>query len=396
MTVYQVAIIGGGVSGCATALSLCRNLPEVSCLVIDNANPLMFKIGESLPPESGRILQYLDPSLTDSLSRMVSRGEHTVCTGNASAWSSPILEERHAIMNPFGHGLHLNRAAFDELLRNSVRDVGSRKRSASAFTIATFKGVRKGSDGIWNIEIDVDGEKDLVRAEWVIDATGRKASVATKVDSRINSRSPLLAFYGIFISESYEEVQGNDNDRRTLIEAAIDGWWYSSLICHNPCTRIVVFHTLPTHPSAKSSRRSAGFLDQLQASSTHISDIITKWDYRLQKGYPCCTAAGSSTLDRAYNSSQRWAAVGDAAMAFDPLSSQGMMTALEMGTYIGLQLAQRLSKEITDDEFDRNLGETYAQVQAEYEKNRTYYYSIVKRFSEEMFWKNVVGDTATN
>ena len=55
---------------------------------------------------------------------------------------------------------------------------------------------------------------------------------------------------------------------RTLIEATPDGWWYTSLISHKPNNnRIVVFHTLPYHPAAKSSRRSDGFLDSITGES---------------------------------------------------------------------------------------------------------------------------------
>ena len=178
---------------------------------------------------------------------------------------------------------------------------------------------------------------------------------------------------------------------RTLIEATPDGWWYTSLISHKPNNnRIVVFHTLPSHPAAKSSRRSDGFLDRLHDSTTHISSIISKWDYTIQRGYPHCTAAGSSHLEITCEAVEKWVAVGDAAMAFDPLSSQGIMTALEIGIYVGLKLSQHIEDDGTDADFDQNVRDSYMQVRKDYEKHRTYYYSIVKRFPGEMFWENVV------
>jgi len=143
------------------------------------------------------------------------------------------------------------------------------------------------------MEDDKEVRKSFV-AKWVVDATGRKASVATKLGNKIISSNPLLAFYAVFVaSESDSDIPGtSDNDMRTLIEATPDGWWYTSLISHKPNnTRIVVFHTLPSHPAAKSSRRSEGFLDRLHDSTSHISSIISKWDYTIQKGYPHCTAA---------------------------------------------------------------------------------------------------------
>jgi flavin-dependent dehydrogenase len=143
------------------------------------------QIGESLPPESGRLLQYLHPSLPKHLSSRVESGLYTSCTGNASVWSSSVLEERHAIFNPFGHGLHLNRANFDELLKNTVINCTSVSESTNSrlfFEKGKFKGIHRNEKGLWIVEIE-DGKevrKSFV-AKWVVDATGRKASVATKV-----------------------------------------------------------------------------------------------------------------------------------------------------------------------------------------------------------------------
>ena len=142
------------------------------------------QIGESLPPESGRLLQYINESLSKQLSSRVESGIYTSCTGNASAWSSSVLDERHAIFNPFGHGLHLNRADFDEVLRNTVvvNCTSESNNSRFFFEKGRFKGIYKNEKGLWNVEME-DGKemrKSFV-AKWVVDASGRKASVATKV-----------------------------------------------------------------------------------------------------------------------------------------------------------------------------------------------------------------------
>jgi len=387
---FDVVIIGGGLAGCSTALSLLRNATGVSCLIIDDTNPSSFKIGESLPPESGRLLHYLHPSLPKKLSSQVELGLHTTCTGNASAWSSSLLEERHAIFNPFGHGLHLNRAGFEELLRDTVTKCALESNSRVILQKASFKSIQKDAAGIWAVEVEANGKRKNVTAKWVVDGTGRKASVASKIGIKSVSSDPLLAFYAVFIAPEFDGHPGaGDNDRRTLIEATADGWWYTSLISHKPPTRIVVFHTLPTHSAAKPSRRAEGFLERLHDTTTHISSIISQWDYAIQGGFPRCTAAGSSHLEKTCDAGERWVAVGDAALAFDPLSSQGMMTALEMGIYVGLKLSQHMENKTTDEEFEQDVSDAYRGVRQEYEKHRAYYYSVVKRFQGEVFWDNV-------
>ena len=162
------------------------------------------KIGESLPPESGRLLQYLHPSLPKQLSSRVESGVYTSCTGNASAWSSSVLEERHAIFNPFGHGLHLNRADFDELLRNTVvvNCTSESNNSRFLFEKGRFKSIFRNEEGLWNVEIEDDKEvRKIFVAKWIVDATGRKASVATKVRFFFTINFTIFTYYGHGLAE---------------------------------------------------------------------------------------------------------------------------------------------------------------------------------------------------
>ena len=83
-------------------------------------------------------------------------------------------------------------------------------------------------------------------------------------------------------------------------------------------------------------------------------------------------------------------------MAFDPLSSQGMMTALEMGCYVGTVLAGLLNEDEGEEQLElqaeaagKELEGMYRRVREEYEKNRAYYYGIVGRFRGEEFWNHV-------
>ena len=85
-------------------------------------------------------------------------------------------------MNPFGSGWHLDRAAFDESLRERVRfvcDDGVIDRNK--VVKGKFAGVRKDERG-WIVTAE---ESELkvkeYRSKWLVDASGRKASVARKV-----------------------------------------------------------------------------------------------------------------------------------------------------------------------------------------------------------------------
>jgi len=133
-----------------------------------------------------------------------------------------------------------------------------------------------------------------------------------------------------------------DGDHRTLIEATETGWWYTSQLSNN--TRVVVYHTDDIDPSSKRARKREGFLELLHNDTTHISQIMIENDYclLLDSNFPRCTAACSSYLEPSADEIACWTAVGDAAMAFDPLSSQGMITALRMGCSVGKMLGRNV------------------------------------------------------
>lgn len=338
-------------------------------------------------------------------------------------------------MNPFGHGWHLNRSAFEELLRETaINGAQSDDHPLCGLVKGRMTQIDRNVDGTWILSASVPLDSTSLatfHGRWIVDATGRKASVATKVSvqlswavsaynrrctksrilqlgARIVKFDPLLAFYAVFeactLSSASSNAQDTDTDHRTLIEAIPEGWFYSSLVpSYSPAdcitTRVVVFHTHPSHPAAKVARRRDGssFLDLVHGSTTHISSILRDHAYELPPGgqAPVCTAAGSSYLDKPCDMKERWNAVGDAAMAFDPLSSQGMMTALEMGYCVGTLLGAHLLQTDTDGSYmyaggDTGLEQIYSRVRGEYNVHRAYYYSLgKKRFPNEQFW-NIV------
>ena len=81
--------------------------------------------------------------------------------------------------------------------------------------------------------------------------------------------------------------------------------------------------------------------------------------------------------------------MGDAVMAFDPLSSQGM-TALEMGYYVGMVLAVLVRSDHQEGDVNSQVEEMYRRVREGYERRRAYYYGLVERFRDEFFWNTII------
>ena len=242
--------------------------------------------------------------------------------------------------------------------------------------------------------------------------------LANKIGAKTRKHSDLLAFYIVFHRVDPDSEETDDNDTRTLIEAAPCGWWYSARLPHG--RRLVMYTTSPSNPTARVARTAAGFLDMLHSDTVHISRSLYEDPTQHapaadpQRGIPLyeippgtkftrCTTAASSILDpyaswepqspcggggglRDDQQGRGWCAVGDAALAFDPLSSQGIITALNAGAFLGSVLVRHLNPSAADgsclggNAVVQEIHQGYERVREKYEEGRAYYYRIVRRF----------------
>ena len=97
---------------------------------------------------------------------------------------------------------------------------------------------------------------------------------------------------------------------------------------------------------------------------------------------PEITAANSARLD--HMTGDGWIAAGDAAISFDPLSSQGIFNALYSGLKAGRALESHLSgKPSALELYDRHLTSIYDA----YFQNCTMFYRYERRWPASTFWK---------
>ncbi|WP_019071994.1 NAD(P)/FAD-dependent oxidoreductase [Streptomyces hokutonensis] len=324
---YDVVVAGGGPAGCAAAIALAGAGRTVLLADAGTGPP---KVGETLVP-AGRVLLG-DLGVAD---RVLGSG-HLPCYGSLSAWGSADLHAVDFINDPHGHGWHLDRRLFDRRLRDASRAAGAEVAEGTA-----VRGTARRPDGSWTLALrggtgpadapGAGGER-TVRCRWVIDATGRAAAIAVRCGARRWVRDRLAALY------AHLETDALDTDRRSLVESDEDGWWYTA---PQPSGgRLVAYFTDTDLPAAPYTARH--FHRRLPATR-HVS----RWTHR--HGHPPAppaaprrAAAHTAHLDRVYGDG--WTAAGDAAIAFDPLSSQGVLTALYTGMGAGLAVDAHLSR----------------------------------------------------
>lgn len=116
---HDVVVVGAGPAGSATALRLTHH--GIGRVLLANAGGFDgFRIGESIPPDTGLLLDELG-LLPGFLAQC-----HERCLGSCSSWGDDALGYNDFVTNPYGNGWHLDRSRFDAFLAHQAAERGAR------------------------------------------------------------------------------------------------------------------------------------------------------------------------------------------------------------------------------------------------------------------------------
>ena len=318
MEYFDVVIIGGGPAGSTSAITLSRLGHKV--LLYDEIRPNKLRIDESLPSGTQQLLHKL------VIMEQFLKESYMISYGNVFAWGSPKLETADFILNPYRNGWQINRINFNMFLQRIAQNVGTNIHVGKANVM--FSGDE------WCV-VDETSQYDDVKCRWIVDASGRNSIISKKYGANKTHTDKLIAFVSFLDSNTKE-----DQDTRTLIESVSNGWWYTALI--QPKKRVIVFLTDADLVDNSKMVSYDGFVATIN-KTLHISKIVKEKEYIFQDSIQG-TNAGSSYLDKYMG--QNWIAVGDAAMSFDPISSQGILNAMYTG--ISLVLHEETFEAVCD------------------------------------------------
>lgn len=355
----DVAVLGGGPAGAAVALALLDR--GYSAVVIERSDYCGVRIGETLVPGVRPILANLgiwDRFLAE---------KHSPSFAIRSVWGGDHPHDNSFIFNPYGAGWHVDRARFDAMLIRCAQEAG-----AIVYRKARLLSCETRKSGNWKLEIACDDRRQRFKTGFLVDATGRASHVARRQGARRLIWDRLIGI-AIFFSLPPDESVG---DSSTLIEAMEDGWWYSAEL---PDSRLVVAYMTDADLYARDRAQSTEYWPRQLRRTAHTRARVKR--YARSSG-PHVFPANSSRLNRMANGN--WLTIGDAAMAFDPLSGQGVLKALQSALHATEAIEQYFIG-------NRSAFQDYAVVVerdfGSYLSMRGAFYGREQRWPQSIFWQ---------
>ena len=329
-------------------------------LLVDSRDAPWVRIGESLAPAARRLFE--DMRLWDEF-----QGEsHAPCNGVCSVWGTPEPAMNDGLRDLDGPGWHLDRLRFDDWLRR----VAVRRGAALLIPARPGHIVRDGDR--WQLDLVIGDRRVPVRARMLVDAAGRGSTVARGLGARRMVQDRLVCgwLHG-------DELPGRQSGL-THIEAEPDGWWYTAPL--PGLRRVVAFYTDSDLPAADIAAHRDGLLRCLSDRGS-LATVLAGSGFAASATGGFCAAHGSVLMPAADDG---WLSVGDAAMSFDPLSSQGLFNSL----YTGLAAAEAADRYLGgDDGAPGGYRRMLVSVWTAYRTHLHAWYGLERRWAERPFWK---------
>ena len=333
-------------------------LPQLRIALVDAGRVTPFRIGESVPPTIKPFLDQL------GLGTFFQNDGHEPAFRTFSAWGQPELISNEFFLYVHNKGWRLDRARFDRMLRTEAELRGAIPLTAVITALIL-------DQNSWRINC---GQAGTISARFVVDATGRSATLSRLLGLKPVKHDSLLACAVFFEQHEQKDLPGAD---AAVVESCREGWWYTVPLPERRRVAMLITDTdLAQHLRVS---HYAAWQDCLE-KTRHIQPLLAT---ARPLSLPLFWSAASLYFDS--TSQANMLAVGDALSSFDPLSSQGIVKALRSAIFASYAIADRFLRDDTS-----GMKRYYTLTQREFSSyldTRRDYYRQEQRWPYAPFWQ---------
>lgn len=326
---FDVVVVGGGPSG--STVAAVTALRGRRALVLESERFPRYQIGESLLPSTVHGVC----RLTGAADAVAAAG-FTRKRGGTFKWGSSeepwtfAFSVSPKMAGPTAFSYHVERMKFDEILLDNASRVGAEVRQQCAATRVLEEDGRV--TGVFYR--DASGTENLVRARYVVDASGHKSRIYRAVGGsrEYSEYFKSIALFGYFRNAKRQPEPNAGNIFCATFE---NGWfWFIPLTPTMTSVGAVVGRDLAREIQGDPEKMLYKLIGQCPSIADFLADAerITDGEYgqvRVRKDY-------------SYHNSVFWrpgfALVGDAACFVDPVFSSGVHIATHGALLAGRSL----------------------------------------------------------
>src|SRR6266498_4761568 len=351
---FDVVVVGGGPGGSTVAALVAKRGHRV--LILESERFPRYQIGESLLPSTihgiCRLIGAADEVARAGFTRK--RGGTFKWGTNPDPWTFSFSVSPK-MAGPTSFAYQVERMKFDKILLDNARRAGAEVREQCTATSVLDEDGR--AQGVWYS--DAQGAEHLVRARYVVDASGHRSRIYKSVGGsrEYSDFFRNLALFGYF--ENGKRLP-EPNSGNILSVAFESGWfWYIPLSPTMTSVGAVVNRELASKVQGDPEKMLHGLIAECPLITEYLAGAkrITEGEYgkiRVRKDY-------------SYRHTTFWrpglALIGDAACFVDPVFSSGV----HLATYSGLlaarsvnsMLAGQVDEATAFDEFEARYRREY-------------------------------------
>jgi len=313
----DIIIVGKGIA--ALVLAFLLKQKGISPVLLDRKAKIKhLDLAETLPPSALPLLHNL------GLYNLFEKHSIRKTYGYHSLWGSDRLTNHNFYFHhPYKYGLKINK-------KNLLTNLEELSPSTT-FQYEQSLNIQKKQQG-WSITFSEDGKEKTLHTSMLIDATGRNRAVLKLLNIPVLNHDANLSFTCHLPKKKHPDLKHS-----VFVESFKEGWGLVSGL--NDLQNVVSIFTHKKSPIFKEVSSYQNWKKIFEATKYLKHFLVDDASIKVAG-----KMANSSRPEKI--AGDHWLAIGDAALAFDPLCSHGISNAI----YTAMQAAAAIINKLKDHE----------------------------------------------